>query len=84
MKNVINLAGQISDAKMLADLDAEIASTERAAHPPEGSQALLGIISPNLAGIMPVATKQASKRLFLLKQVRSRLAELTEKERKHE
>ena len=56
MKNVINLAGQISDTKLLADLDAEIASTERAAHPPEGSQALLGIISPNLAGIMPVAT----------------------------
>ena len=84
MKNVINLAGQISDTKLLADLDAEIASTARAAHPPEGSQALLGIISPNLAGIMPVATKQASKRLFLLKQVRARLAELTEKERKHE
>lgn len=84
MKNVINLAGQISDTKLLADLDTEIASTERAAHPPEGSQALLGIISPNLAGIMPVTTKQASKRLFLLKQVRARLAELTEKERKHE
>lgn len=31
MKNVINLAGQISDTKLLADLDAEIASTERAA-----------------------------------------------------
>lgn len=84
MKNVINLAGQISDTKLLADLDAEIARTERAAHPPEGTQALLGIISPNLAGIMPVATKQVSKRLFLLKQVRARLAELTEKERKHE
>lgn len=84
MKKIVNLAPQLSDAKLLADLDAEIASTEREAYPPEGSKALLGMISPGLAGVMPVATKQAAKRLFILKQARARLAELMEKEREHE
>ena len=65
---------QISDAKLLADLDVEIAAAERAANP----------LSPGLAAMMPTATKQARKKLLTLQQVRKRLAELIEKEYQHE
>ncbi len=67
MKNVINLAGQISDTKLLADLDAEIASTERAAHPPEGSQALLGIIFPEPCRNNACCDQASLKEAFLAK-----------------
>ena len=36
---------QISDAKLLADLDVEIAAAERAANPPEGSTAVINALS---------------------------------------
>ena len=71
---------QISDAKLLADLDVEIAAAERAANPPEGSTAVINALSPGLAAMMPTATKQARKKLLTLQQVRKRLAELIEKE----
>ena len=71
---------QISDAKLLADLDVEIA----AADPPEGSTAVINALSPGLAAMMPTATKQARKKLLTLQQVRKRLAELIEKEYQHE
>ena len=44
---------QISDAKLLADLDVEIAAAERAANPPEGSTAVINALSPGLAAMMP-------------------------------
>lgn len=75
---------QISDAKLLADLDVEIAAAERAANPPEGSTAVINALSPGLAAMMPTATKQARKKLLTLQQVRKRLAELIEKEYQHE
>lgn len=75
---------QISDAKLLADLDVEIAAAERAANPPEGSTAVINALSPGLAAMMPAATKQARKKLLTLQQVRKRLAELIEKEYQHE
>ena len=65
---------QISDAKLLADLDVEIVAAERAAN----------ALSPCLAAMMPTATKQARKKLLTLQQVRKRLAELIEKEYQHE
>ena len=74
---------QISDAKLLADLDVEIAAAERAANPPElhgGHQCTV----PRPRGMMPTATKQARKKLLTLQQVRKRLAELIEKEYQHE
>jgi hypothetical protein len=75
---------QISDAKLLADLDVEIAAAERAANPPEGSTAVINALSPGLAAMMPTATKRARKKLLTLQQVRKRLAELIEKEYQHE
>lgn len=57
---------QISDAKLLADLDVEIAAAERAANPPEGSTAVINALSPGLAAMMPTATKQARKKLLTL------------------
>lgn len=41
---------QISDAKLLADLDVEIAAAERAANPPEGSTAVINALSPRPRG----------------------------------
>lgn len=74
----------ITDAKLIADLDAEIAAVERAAEPPEGANAVIGALSPGLAALMPTATKQAKKKLYVLQQVRKRLVELVEKEHRHE
>ena len=51
---------------------------------PEGANAVIGALSPGLAALMPTATKQAKKKLYVLQQVRKRLVELVEKEHRHE
>ncbi|OPZ65910.1 MAG: hypothetical protein BWY85_00269 [Firmicutes bacterium ADurb.Bin506] len=73
-----------SDVRLLVELDAEIGNVERAANPPEGASTILGALSPGLSGMLPIAAKQAQKKLDLLQRLRARLGELIEKEHEHE
>lgn len=72
------------DIRLLAELDAEIEVTSRAANPPEGATAFLGALSPGLSGMLPVAAQQAQRKLDLLQRLRARLGELIEKEHSNE
>ena len=71
-----NLA--LRDRLLLRDLDTLAEKLEKQAHPNQTGVALLGVISPALAALVPATTEAGERDLAIVTRARARLAELLE------
>lgn len=65
-----------NDRRLLADLDAMAEKLEKQAHPNKMGVAMLGVLSPALASMVPATIEAGEKDLDIVARARTRLAEL--------
>ena len=65
-----------SDRRLLADLGAMAEKLERQAHPNKTGLAMLGVLSPALASMVPATIEAGEEDLDIVARARTRLAEL--------
>lgn len=64
------------DYKLLEDLDTLAEKLEKQAHPNQTGVALLGVISPALAALVPATTEAGERDLAIVTRAKVRLCEL--------
>ena len=66
------------DRRLLDDLDTLAEKLEKQANPNKTGVAMLGVLSPALASLVPATTEAGKKDLDIVTRARTRLAELLE------